>query len=234
MAKQNAVKKFMTPEGTLKYPNLTKPDTKYKSEGEYSAKIILTEADAEPLIEEISEVLEQAKTMAQEQLQETIDSEKGEKKAKAMAALKNLKAGPLPFKDCVGDDGEPNGLIEFNIKMKASFVSKKDGKTVHNKPKLFDAAGTEITHKAPNIWGGTRAYVAGSYTPYYTATVGYGVSLRLSGVQIIKLVNSSGGTAEQFGFTAKAGGYVADDSDESNVIFSNKSEASAEDAPDEF
>lgn len=51
--------KISTPIGTFRYPRLNKPDTKYKPEGEYSVKVRLPEADAQPLVDRLNALYEQ-------------------------------------------------------------------------------------------------------------------------------------------------------------------------------
>ena len=45
-----------TPTGVAQYPWLSKADTKWNEEGEFKTNLILSEADAEPLIKTISDV----------------------------------------------------------------------------------------------------------------------------------------------------------------------------------
>jgi len=73
--------------------------------------------------------------------------------------------------------------------------------------------------------------VAGEATVYNTAALGMGVSLRLSAVQVIKLVSGSGddATAASYGFQGEEGGYESSDSDSAFSDGSDGTETSTED-----
>jgi hypothetical protein len=196
--KRKPLEKFRTPIGIAVYPRLNAPDTKYKPEGEYSAKIRLSEDDAAPLMKRIDE-LAAAK----------FDEEKNLLlEAKKMSAYKTLKMTDLPYKAVFDSEGEETGEVEFNVKMKAQYTAK-DNTVVKMTPRLFDAS-TPPQPLAPSvqIWGGSLIKVAGEFNPFATK-IGVGVSLRLSAVQVITLVTggSKGSDAGSFGFEGEADGY---------------------------
>lgn len=193
-----------TPEGTFKFPKLNTPDTKYNAAGVYGVKLVLSEEAAAPIVEKLKAAAQTEFEATKAMLEARVEEEKGEKKAKAKKELEKLAMADLPIKDCVDEDGNPNGDVELNFNMKASRVDTKTQKTIIQTPKLFDAAGKLIVD-IPQVWGGTVGCVAGQIVPFYTALVGAGAALRLSAVQIVKLVNGAGGTAESFGFGAKEG-----------------------------
>lgn len=47
--------KYVSPKGTAGYPKLTRPDTKFKAEGEYSTALSMDKKTAQPLMEQIKE-----------------------------------------------------------------------------------------------------------------------------------------------------------------------------------
>lgn len=47
--------KYVSPKGAAGYPKLTRPDTKFKAEGEYSTSLTMSKKDAAPLISQIEE-----------------------------------------------------------------------------------------------------------------------------------------------------------------------------------
>jgi hypothetical protein len=47
--------KFVTPKGNASYPKLTKPDTKFKAEGEYTTGLILGEKEGKAFLETLKE-----------------------------------------------------------------------------------------------------------------------------------------------------------------------------------
>lgn len=201
--KRKALVKFITPKGTAVYPRLNQPDTKYKPEGEYSAKIRLSEEDAAPLVAKIDALIEE--TFKEEQARLIAAGKK--------AAAKTLKYADKPYKAVLDAEGEETGEVEFNIKMKAQYT-KKDGSVVKLEPKLFDAATPpNALPRTTQIWGGSQIKVAGELNPFATA-IGVGMSLRLSAVQVIKLVSGSGGgDASSFGFGGEEGGFEAEGSE---------------------
>ena len=67
---------------------------------------------------------------------------------------------------------------------------------------IFDASGKEIGAELESIGSGTRGRIAYELKPYYMNDKNYGVSLRLTGVQIIELKEQGGATASSFGFDA--------------------------------
>ncbi len=50
------MQKFVTPKGKAVYPSLTRPDTRYKEEGEYKTGLTFSEKDAEKFTEMLKEV----------------------------------------------------------------------------------------------------------------------------------------------------------------------------------
>lgn len=212
--KRKALEKFRTPKGTAVYPQLTKPDTKFKAEGEYSAKIRLSEEDAAPMVAKIDSLIEEAFKAEQGRLVAA-----GKK-----AAAKTLKYADKPYKVVRDSEGDETGEIEFNIKMKAQYTDKKTGGIVTLKPQLFDAATPpNPLPSSTQIWGGSLIKVAGEYNPFATA-IGVGMSLRLKAVQVIKLVSGgSGGDASSYGFGGEEDGYEAEGSE-----FNDKEEGTSE------
>ena len=47
--------KYVSPKGNASYPKLTRPDTKFKAEGEYSTSLILNEKDGKAFLETLKE-----------------------------------------------------------------------------------------------------------------------------------------------------------------------------------
>jgi hypothetical protein len=196
--KRKPLEKFRTPLGTAVYPRLNAPDTKYKPEGEYSAKIRLSEEAAAPLVKRIDEL---AAAKFDEEKQRLLDEKK-------MSAAKTLKMTDMPYKSVFDAEGNETGEVDFSIKMRAQYTAK-DGSTVKMVPRLFDAS-TPPQPLAPSvqIWGGSQIKVAGEFNPFATA-IGVGISLRLNAVQVIHLVSGStkGDSADAYGFEGEADGY---------------------------
>lgn len=202
--------------GTFVYPRLNSPDTKFKAEGEYQVRVRVSAEEAQPVIEKVDELAQQAYDEAKAAIEEEIAEATRAKKpiGKLKEKLAKLKFTDKCYKDALDDDGNPTGEVEFNFKMTASGTSKKDGKPWSRAPQVFDGKGKELKGRAiPSIWGGTIGRVDGFYNPFCTA-VGAGVSLRLEAVQIIKLQSGSGNaSAAQRGFAAEEDGYEAAEED---------------------
>ena len=111
---------------------------------------------------------EDAKQMVDEI--ETIINEKLiEEHNKQPSKTDKFKRAPLPYQEL------EDGSVQFHFKSKF-------------KPKLVDKKSNPIDS---NIWGGS--IIRCKYTPvgYYVASTGLGCTLRLSGVQVKKLVDGS-------------------------------------------
>lgn len=208
--KKKTFAKVMTEPGYLVYPKLNAPD-EYKGKKSYSAKVRLTPEESETLIERIEAELKSYWPVAQAELQAKVDAAKnGPERAKAKKALAEMAEAEKSYKPAYDDEGNETGEYEFNFKMPDSFVSSKDGKVVYMKPDIFDAKG-QLLKTLPDIWGGTKACVAGELRPY-NMPIGVGISLRLKAVQIIELRSGGGGSrdAGSYGFGKREDGYEGD------------------------
>lgn len=193
--------RFTTPKGTAQYPYLTKPDTKFNPEGEYKVKLEIDAADAGELISFLDEQVELSVAAA---------------KKDPKNAGKKIKTGDAPY-----SVNEETGKASFNFKLKAK-VTTKSGETFEQRPAIFDAKGKPITDV--NIGGGSKIKVAYEVVPFYTALVGASISLRMKAVQVIDLVEFSGGaSAEGYGFGEEEGYEAETNSAESNG-FNNETE----------
>ena len=179
--------RYTTPAGIAQYPYLTKPDTKFNSDGEYKISVEIPGAAAQDIV-----------TFLDEQFAASVA------KAKKENPGKKIKEGDVPYS--VNDD---TGKVTVRFKLKAK-VTPKQGDPFEQRPALFDAKGKPIGTDA-KIGGGSKVKVAYELVPYYTAIAGAGISLRLKAVQVIDLVEFSGGaSSEAYGFGEEEG-YEAED-----------------------
>ncbi|CAB4138884.1 single-stranded DNA-binding protein [uncultured Caudovirales phage] len=179
--------RYTTPAGIAQYPYLTKPDTKFNPDGEYKISVEIPGAAAQDIV-----------TFLDEQFAASVA------KAKKENPGKKIKEGDVPYS--VNDD---TGKVTVRFKLKAK-VTPKQGDPFEQRPALFDAKGKPIGPDA-KIGGGSKVKVAYELVPYYTAIAGAGVSLRLKAVQVIDLVEFSGGaSSEAYGFGEEEG-YEAED-----------------------
>lgn len=190
-----------SPRGVLVYPHLTDPDTKFvKPDGEYHTKFALKQGSkvAKKFVAELERMLE-----------EYIEENPAE-----LTKAKLKKAGRADLYDLeMDDEGEETGRIIFKFKLKAKVVTKT--KSWNQRPRLFDSAAQPITDDL-NIWTGTEAKVSIEVFPYFMeSTKQFGLSLRCKGVQILMLVEGSGGPdAESLGFGEEADGYTSSATEE--------------------
>lgn len=204
MANKFPAVKIMTPRGRAVFPKLDKPDTKWKAEGQYTVKLVLSADGFDQYKDAIASMLNEYESDTRERLAS------GDGKAKAKA--KSISRREEYFTAEVDDEGEETGNIVANFKMTASGVSKKDGKPWSRKPSVFDAKGKKLD-PCPPVWGGSILKVAADAVPYYNPKDNeVGITLRLNAVQIIDLKTGSNRDAADFGFGEEEGFTKADDS----------------------
>lgn len=188
---------YITPRGVAIWPRVNKPDTKFNAGGVYSTRLAF-DGDSEELaafIEKYTLVLDEFENVTKENLLAD------KKTAKKATSLTRVEIG----KPEIGDDGEETGRTLINFKLNATFTDKKTGKVSTYVPKIFDSKNK--ASKA-EIWGGSVLKVGGTVNPYYSPKDNeIGISFRMSGVQILKLVTKGGQTAESMGFTEDEDGY---------------------------
>lgn len=173
--------RYVTPAGTAQYPYLTKPDTKFNSDGEYKISLEIPARQAQEIVTFLDEQFEAAVA-----------------KAKKENPGKKIKQGDVPYSV---DDDTGNVTVRFKLKAK---VTPKNGDPFEQRPAIFDAKGKPITNVS--VGGGSKVKVAYELIPYFTAIAGAGISLRLKAVQVIDLKEFTGGAgADAFGFGEEEG-----------------------------
>lgn len=209
MAKRDS---FVSARGRLGYPHLTKPDTKFKVEGEYKTRLIMSIADGQKDIDRIT--TEHNRWIAE---QRALPVEKGKK----------FVEGDLPF-----TIDEEKDTVSFSFKLNAKGKNKA-GETWDNKLALFNTVGGACSPDI-KIGSGTTAKVSYEFNTYpWKAKIGAGVQLRMLAVQIIELVEWGTRDAASYGFGEEEGAFEgtgakaapADDADEETV---EEEETSAE------
>lgn len=215
--------RLTSPRGVFIYPRLTEPDKKFvKPDGEYHTKFAL--AEGEDSTDEFIETLEtELKATRKEFIADkTNKMTKAKVKRSSIADLYEVEAD---------DEGEETGRLIFKFKLKARIVTKD--KAWDQKPRLFDAQAEPIEAEI-RPWTGTEGKCSLELFPYYMeSTKQFGLSLRLKGAQILKLVEGSGESAEDQGFESEAG-YTQDDSAEPESGFEEETPDGGDpDDPDE-
>tara|TARA_Y100000310_G_C20677499_1_gene813937 strand:+ start:402 stop:1013 length:612 start_codon:yes stop_codon:yes gene_type:complete len=164
--------------GTLVYPHLKTPDTKFNAAGEYSTKV---RVDAEEH-ERVLALLEPVRDAYIENDPKAEDREDWRKK--------------MPFKK-----DKESGDFVWSFKQKATHT-KADGDTINFSVAIIDAS---LKPTNANPWGGTVAKLRFTAQPYgMDSSEAYGLSLRPNCVQILELVTGSGG-ANTEGFEQEEG-----------------------------
>lgn len=173
---------YTSPAGIAQYPRLVEPDTKYNPDGEFKVTLELNAAESQEMMNFLDE-----------------QYKRSQEKAKKDFPGKKIKQGPNPYE--VDDD---TGKVTVKFKTKAK-VTMRSGDSFDQKVALFDAKGKPLVNP-PNVGGGSKIKVSYQVVPYYTATVGAGLTLRMKAVQIIKLVEyTSGANASSYGFKEEDG-----------------------------
>jgi hypothetical protein len=209
MAEKKKKLMLTTPTGRAKYPWLNKPNTKFDSNGLYCVTLVLDYETAKPLMETIDQYNDQSYRETKEKL--ISDGKAG--------LAKTLKKADSPYSNEVDENGDETGNVEFKFKHDAKFVSKKSGNTFEFKPDLFNSKGER--DESP-IFGGSLIKVGWWPNLYYVAAQkSCGVSLKLSGVQVIEASQGGGSRdANYYGFKNEA----SDDDNNTGVNTDDDSE----------
>ena len=181
-------KSITTPTGIAIWPKLNEPDTRWKAEGEYSVNLRLSAEDSAKLIKMIEEYADNAYSQ--------FCTQQGKNK---------LKRHGMPWTEVTDESGEETGEIDFKFKLKAK-VETRQGEVFTQKVGLFDSNGDPMSDP---VGGGSKIRVAGEINPWFTASLGFGVSLWIRAAQVIDLIEpKGGGSAKSFGFSSVEGGFT--------------------------
>ena len=209
---------YMSPRGIFRYPSLSTPDYGNenfpKPDGEFKVALICPLDDAtNALITKLMPVWDEAISL-------------GEKAFASLAIPIRKKLGKLDpqmfyVEEYDPETEEPTGNVIFKFKTKYKITDKKTKEVRYNRIGLFDAKGKSMeyvdetgkgTGKYPAIYGGSVGKVAFTARDYFVAGNGMaGLTLTLSGVQVIDLVSAGARSASSYGF-GEEDGYEASDS----------------------
>jgi hypothetical protein len=225
MATDNKKKKYdqlTVPSSIVRYAFVDKPRvTKFNAQGEFSLDVRVSAEYGKGLIEKLRPYAE------------AVHSE----------ALANAKPGDkdkvrkwtdyLPVEEEKDrDTGEPTG--EYVVKMKqAAFIKGKDGNPIALSVPVYDSAKPPQLTKGLKIGRGSVVRSTVQIVPF-TSPGGksYGVTLRLIGVQVVKLVEWTGGRdADSLGFKGDDDGFVADNEPSFHVGDNDHGDAEPTPAP---
>lgn len=160
----------------------------------YKIRVIGSKAELSDFLAKVEEVAEQALEDARTTLEDTFKNAKtGKEKGVAKEELAKLKPADRPYKPVYDDDGNETDDIIVQFKQNATYKDKKTQKIMQmRKPAVVDYKGNPLKREI-RFGEGSIVIVAYEISPFYTAAVGAGASLRLQGVQIIKAVAGGGG-----------------------------------------
>jgi hypothetical protein len=179
--------KNITIRGTASYPHFNSPDTKFNDKGLFHTKLVIGEEAAAGLTK----------------LFEKIRTDEFNRVTKEVLKGKKPGLADLPVKPQLDENDEPTGMFIVSAKMIASGVSKKTSKPWSRTLPIFNAKGSPTNVK---VGGGSEVILSVQPEPWYSAKdKEVGVTLRLEGVQIIKLVEFGGKSAAGLGFGAVEG-----------------------------
>lgn len=121
----------------------------------------------------------------------------------------------LKDKKCSGDI--VNGLKEYKdeeyFKFSANESFEFKGETIHQTIPVYDASCKEISKTLTGIGNGSKVRVAYELIPFHMSTKNFGISLRLTGIQIIDLIEYGTQSASNLGF-GDEDGYSVEASDD--------------------
>lgn len=175
-----------TPKGKAVWPWINKADFKFNEAGVYSCRLHVDQDEFNTFKRKIDE---------------QIDREFDE--ACKVAGKKITRAASQPLRQ--SDDGD----WEIFAKQNASRVTK-DGKKLDFVIPVFDSKGQKIKN-SPDIGSGSILRMSVEPYSWTVPSMGFGYTLRLKGVQIIELVEYSGGDVA---FDAEEGGFVSENLDD--------------------
>lgn len=214
--KKAKLERAVSPRLVLSYPYLNSPDTHFNKKGEYKTKAVgmLDDAAVKALIAKIDEVhAAWEKSPEVKKYLVAIKAKDDLMNKKTKGATRVFPQMNLPY-----TENQEEGTVTFGFKMNASY--ERDGKTLPLTPKLFDAKKQPL-RAGVKIGGGTVARISFEFLPYCADKTGYGISLRLTGVQVIELKEFGGQSAESLGFEEEDGfvddGTVADTADKADT-----------------
>lgn len=212
MAKKFNNEEFLTPALEVTWGNVVKPNTKFKTDGEYQVSVKGTPDQ----MKDLSEKFEKAALRARKQLAED---------------QKKPVIGKYKLHNPVGsevnkDTGDETG--DLILKTTASAVRKEknsDGKFVAVGPRKVQVIDSKMKPVTQEIGRGSIVKIAGYLKPFSMVNkeaVGggiAGVSAKITMVQVLKLVpvGSGGLDAAKLGFQVEDG-YDAGDADESSAM----------------
>lgn len=178
--------------GKSLWTKVFEPDTRFVPEGEYSTQVVVPEAEA-------ASVCEQLEALANNEFNKAV---------KDNPKLKNVLSMRPVVEPEYDEAGNETGNVVFKTKLKARIKSRK-GETYSQSVSVVDAKKKPMNGDQM-VGNGSTIKVAVEPVPYVMqSTKQVGVSLRLKALQVIELVEYGSPSTdsifeEEEGFVAKA------------------------------
>ena len=183
----NKLKKGTTAVGEIIFANILKPEEfKGQSTNKFSLMLKLSEKDKKKLLAEI-----------EAEWQKFVESEEGSRhnyKYEYANGLKEYKEDEY-----------------FKFKM-THIIHCNTGRDWERHVPIFDAQCNEISNEVTGIGNGSKGKVAYELAPFYVNDKNYGVALRMTGIQILDLVEEGSASASSLGFGQEEG-FVKEEED---------------------
>lgn len=193
--KKNKAVRLVSPKGEAIWPRLNTPDTKYKPEGEFSAKLAMEFA-----AEETQAFIAKLEKLRDEEFAKFVSENPKKKKA---------KIAPV-YTEETDDDGDETGRVTFNFKMKHKITAKATGRVYVKVPVILNAK-RETLKNPPNVGGGSVLKVSFEAVPYFVESdKTFGLTYRMVAVQIINLVEFGGSARAANDFDDEDGDDIQD------------------------
>jgi len=212
-AKKQAIKGHTPRLVCDKFPKVFESDSYKGGDPVYKIKVIGTKVVLAKFLADVEQVAEQALADARADLEKAFEEAKtGKEKGTIKEALAKLATADRPYKPVYDDDGNETDSVIVQFKKAATYKDKKTGeKKAAGRPTVADRHGTPLKQEIM-FGGGSEVIVAYEIRPFYTAAVGAGASLRLDGVQLLKVVKPGQADVK---FTEQDGEDIDYDSDTS-------------------
>ena len=182
---------MMVIKGKSLWTKVFEADTRFVPEGEYSTQVVVPEAEA-------ADVCEQLEALAKAKFDEAV---------KDNPKLKNVLSMRPVSEPEYDDNGNETGNVVFKTKLKAR-IKSRSGETYSQSVSVVDAKKTPMDG-SQMVGNGSTIKVAVEPVPYVMqSTKQVGVSLRLKALQVISLVEYGAPSTDIFdeedGFVSKA------------------------------
>lgn len=182
---------MMVIKGKSLWTKVFEPDTRFVPEGEYSTQVVVPEAEA-------ADVCEQLEQIAKSKFDEAV---------KDNPKLKNVLSIRPVSEPEYDEAGNETGNVIFKTKLKAR-IKSRSGETYSQSVSVVDAKKTPMDG-SQMVGNGSTIKVAVEPVPYVMqSTKQVGVSLRLKAMQVINLIEYGAPSTDVFdeedGFVSKA------------------------------